>query len=165
MKEYILSIVSVILLTAAVGIVLPEGKTGKFIKGIFAVATLVVILTPLANFQSSVPAFGTDYGEQTEYDETFLEYVYYKECKHHEAVLQEYIKEQGYDSEVFVLYEYPDYDFRITKVAVNLQISGISVGDEHIYITSEIKQAVAKYCNINEDKVLINEISAKTQKQ
>ncbi|PWM70859.1 MAG: hypothetical protein DBX59_09845 [Bacillota bacterium] len=158
MKEYILSIVSVILLTAAVGIILPEGKTGKFIKGIFALATLVVILTPLAKSDAIVPSFDTEYREETACDEDFLDYIYYKESRNYADVIAAYVKEKGYDSEVRVLYKSDDYQFKITKVTVNLKNSGISGGDEHIYIMSEIKQAVAKYCEIGEEKVHINEV-------
>ncbi len=166
MKEYILSIVSVILLTAAVGIILPEGKTGKFIKGIFAVATLVVILTPLTKIGDYIPAFETESGDvEIGYDEEYLDYMYDKKSEVYAAEIESYIQEKGCESDVEIVYDCADYEFHIVKVSTNLYFSGISEEDEHIYIMSEIQKAVAQYCGIEEEKVQINEIFIETEKQ
>ena len=127
MKEYILSIVSVILLTAAVGIILPEGKTGKFIKGIFAVATLVVILTPLTKIGDYIPAFETESGDvEIGYDEEYLDYMYDKKSEVYAAEIESYIQEKGCESDVEIVYDCADYEFHIVKVSTNLYFSGIS---------------------------------------
>lgn len=160
MTEYILSIISVILLTGAAGIVLPEGKTGKFVKSVFAVATLVVILTPLIRWKnSSLPAFDNDYS--IEYDENFLDYIDFKESEYRSGVIEEMLREEGYESLVQLYYERIDNEFKITKVLIFLQNSGISGQDEHIYIPSEIIQAVADHCGVGTDKVVVNETISK----
>ena len=160
MTEYILSIISVILLTGAAGIVLPEGKTGKFVKSVFAVATLVVILTPLIRWKnSSLPAFDNDYS--IEYDENFLDYIDFKESEYRSGVIEKMLREEGYESLVQLYYERIDNEFKITKVLIFLQNSGISGQDEHIYIPSEIIQAVADYCGVGTDKVVVNETISK----
>lgn len=165
MKEYILSIVSVILLTAAVGVILPEGKTGQFVKGIFAVATLVVILTPLANLGAGEPAFDFPESAETAYDEGYLDYIYDKRCASYETALEAYIGEQGCEGEAEVCYGLDDREFFVTKVIINLKISGISDEDEHIYIMSQIQKTAAEYCNVEEDKVQIHEIFTETERK
>ncbi|MFR6056225.1 MAG: hypothetical protein ACLUHK_06545 [Eubacteriales bacterium] len=163
MTEYILSIVSVILLTGAVGIILPEGKTGKFIKSVFAVATLVVILTPLINLKGQeVPAFGGN--DDVVYDEGYFDYIDYEKSESMSDTLEKILKDEGYESLVQVYYERVDNKFKVTKVLIFLQNPGISGQDEHIYIPSEIIQAVASYCGIGEDKVIVNEVSSKAEK-
>lgn len=50
MKEWILSIAGIIFLEVIIEIVLPNGKTNLFIKHIFNVFVLFVIITPIASF-------------------------------------------------------------------------------------------------------------------
>lgn len=161
MTEYILSIISVILLTGAAGIVLPEGKTGKFVKSIFSVATLVVILTPLIRMKdSSAPVFDDDF--VFEYDENYLEFIDYKESEYRSGVIEEMLEENGYETLVQLYYERAENQFKITKVLIFLKNSGISEQDEHIYISSDMIQAVAEYCGVGTDKVIVkNETDSK----
>ena len=78
--------------------------------------------------------------------------------------LEKMLKDEGYESLVQVYYERVDNKFKVTKVLIFLQNPGISGQDEHIYIPSEIIQAVASYCGIGEDKVIVNEVSSKAEK-
>ena len=48
MKTYILSIAGVVLLTAIISIVVPNGKMGKFIQGMGKLLTLTVMIAPFA---------------------------------------------------------------------------------------------------------------------
>lgn len=50
MKAYLLSIAGIILISAVISIVSPNGKMGKFVKGIARLAILVVMVSPLAAF-------------------------------------------------------------------------------------------------------------------
>ena len=47
MSAYLLSIIGIVLLTAILSAVLPDGKTVKFIKGIAKLCCLAVILPPV----------------------------------------------------------------------------------------------------------------------
>ncbi len=48
--EYILTIVAVVFLGVMLDVIAPEGKTNPFIKSMFALFLLFVILTPVVNF-------------------------------------------------------------------------------------------------------------------
>mgnify|MGYP002573828538 FL=1 len=48
-----LSIVGIVVLTLMVDIIIPEGKTGKYIKGVFAMLTVFVIAMPLPKIFNS----------------------------------------------------------------------------------------------------------------
>ena len=47
LSAWVLSIVGIVVLTLMVDIIIPEGKTGKYIKGVFAMLTVFVIAMPL----------------------------------------------------------------------------------------------------------------------
>lgn len=50
LSAWVLSIVGIVVLTLMVDIIIPEGKTGKYIKGVFAMLTVFVIAMPLPKF-------------------------------------------------------------------------------------------------------------------
>ena len=74
MKEWILSIGVVILLTSIVGLILPEGKMGKYIKCFFSFIILLVLLTPLLNKEVIYSDFLINENE-IQLQENYLNYV------------------------------------------------------------------------------------------
>ena len=50
MKVWIISIGAVILMTVISLYIIPEGKLGKHVKGIFSVLIIFVIINPVINF-------------------------------------------------------------------------------------------------------------------
>lgn len=50
MSSYLLSIVGIVLLSGIFSVILPNGKTVKFIKGIAKLCCLAVIIAPILNF-------------------------------------------------------------------------------------------------------------------
>jgi len=165
MKEYILSIISVILLTGVAGIILPDGKMGKFVKSVFALITLVIILNPLVSLMRQFtsgnyePTFGND--AEIKEDVEFIDYIEFTRARLMSEKAEEALKEKGYEGTVEVIYESIDYNFKIKKIKVNLKNKVIDGVDKHINI-EEVKQAVADALAVKKELIVVNEISAKT---
>ena len=53
MKEWILSIGTIIILTTIADLILPDGKIGKYIKCFFSLLVMLVILTPIINYKNN----------------------------------------------------------------------------------------------------------------
>ena len=53
LSAWVLSIVGIVVLTLMVDIIIPEGKTGKYIKGVFAMLTVFEIAMPLPKIFNS----------------------------------------------------------------------------------------------------------------
>lgn len=53
LSAWVLSIVGIVVLTLMVDIIIPEGNTGKYIKGVFAMLTVFVIAMPLPKIFNS----------------------------------------------------------------------------------------------------------------
>ena len=62
MKDWIISIVSVVLITNIVCLILPQGKMGRFVKNIFSILTVLVIIKPLIYLKNG----NFDFGQITE---------------------------------------------------------------------------------------------------
>ena len=68
MKEWIMSITGIIVFGVLLDVVLPHGKTAKYIKGIFAVLVVYVIVSPLPKLVKS----GVKWAES--FDETSFDF-------------------------------------------------------------------------------------------
>ena len=69
MKEWIISITAVILITNIVCLILPQDKIGKYIKGIFSLLTMLVVIKPIIN----VKDFSYNYDKIAKFDEIVLQ--------------------------------------------------------------------------------------------
>ena len=104
MKEYLLSIIGILLLSSLLLSIIPEGKTASVIKGTTKMACLVVILSPIIGYFSSTVKESRN-GEKAgmffqetviEEDESFIQY--YSEMRIHLA-------ESAIEKELFALYQ------------------------------------------------------------
>ncbi len=141
MKEYILMLAGVIILSALVTCISPGGKMGKFVGGMTKLLALAVLVTPL------VQIFKGDLPELT-VSETFEDDAgYFAACSERlsqgdEAEVAAYIeKEYGLDSEIAVTRETVP-PFSRKKIRILLDLQGINGTDERIYIMTRIQEAI-----------------------
>ena len=98
MSAYLLSIIGIVLLTAILSAVLPDGKTVKFIKGIAKLCCLAVILAPVLGFfkeasdgKINFPFFSSETVIET--DGAFIDYCSTKRVENAEEDLEEKMEE------------------------------------------------------------------------
>lgn len=159
MNEYIISIISVIVLTGVAAIILPDGRLGKFVKGIFAILTLVVILSPITAFFSDDIDYNGDIFDEKEMiiNSEFLDYIDFKRKENYQTDLEKMLDKLGYESDVEIYYTSEDYKFKVTKVLINLKNSVMKDEYGHIVISEEIFETVCTYLSIERNSVEIYE--------
>ena len=98
MSAYLLSIIGIVLLTAILSAVLPDGKTVKFIKGIAKLCCLAVILAPVLGFfkeasdgKINFPFFSSETVIET--DGAFIDYCSTKRIENAETELEKKLEE------------------------------------------------------------------------
>ena len=159
MSSWVLSIVGVILLTSVVGIIMPEGKMGLFIKGLLAIISTLVIIQPVINFYSK----GFDIEETlNEYDiglqDDFLYFIQEKRIEEYENHCLDILSDNGIENgKISVEAETSDNRIIIKKVRIDLSDSVINHNEEHINILTSIISEVANYLNIEEELIEIDE--------
>ncbi len=142
MKEYILSVAGIVLLSAVITVILPSGKMGKFIKGAMKLFTLVVLVSPFVkNFDKSA----TLYSEATvPMDGEYLSYCAATLAKADEkAIAQELSQTFSVAAEVEVERR-AETKFPLEKISVKITDFGIIGQDEHIHIMNLIQENVTK---------------------
>ncbi len=141
MKGYILSVAGAVLLAAAVAVICPSGKMGKFVRGMAKLAVFAVMLSPLLSLAGKGELFrpfsaniGSDEG-------------YYRSCadlleKADGEAVAAYLEEEfGVKAEVCTERAARE-GFPLLKISVKITDGGIIGQDGHINRMTRIKEAL-----------------------
>lgn len=155
---WVLQIVGVVILSVLVDIIIPEGQTSKYIKSIFSVVVILVIVSPipkLISMEFSVEEVFKD--EQVEYvDEQFLEF--YKEIQTTQIInnITAMLENSDYKVKSINVETNPNKtDLELQKILIILNKKGINWENGHINITEKVRQIVLSIVNINEESVVV----------
>lgn len=146
MKAYILAVCGAAILSALVMLLLPPGKTGKFIGGILKLFCLLVMLLPLlfffTDFKTSFGASSQEEGMQP--DGAFIESVFSRRAEQEEESLEALLKKEfSVEAEAQIGWKSVEYAFTVTDVLVSVKDFGIYENGEHILITEQIAGRVS----------------------
>ena len=167
LNSYVLSIVGVVFLGVLVDVIMPDGEMNKYVKGVFSMLALFVIMSPVQKL------FNKDFSlENMFYDNTsiavdsdFLEATTKQMKKQCESVLIARLKDAGFDGvDVEILAEMSNYEFQIKKVIIDISKMVIIDDGEHINKYAEIKAVVLENFDVEESDVIINEWTKKWNK-
>lgn len=146
MKEWLLSVCAVTIVTSLSVFILPEGKIGNYIKSIFAFITVLVIISPVVKLKDVSFSFdnykNTEIGVQTGY----LEYFNQKLNEGNKEVCKKIILESGLEYEdVNINYVVDDSnEYSIKNVKIILSNSVIKEDGSHINIIEDIKNKLSQ---------------------
>lgn len=154
MKEWILKICVVAFIATLLTMILPQGKMGKYIKGVFSVIVMLVVLQPLIGIDLENVAFDFN-GLKAEpaYQQNYLDFINEKRIEYLEkrcnAIIDSLDVRGG--SVVLNYSEDENRQIAITKVSINLEDAVIISDDKHIDIIEEIKSALSEYLSVNKE--------------
>ena len=160
MKDWIISITTVILLTSIICLILPQGKMGKYIKSIFSLLTMLVIIKPIINIKESDFYYEQIVGaDNFVLQDNFIEYINNKRIDVYKQNCLKIINDIGIKNpEIDINYVIEDnQNIKISFVKINLQNSVIISDKQHIDIKEEMITDIASYLNINKNMVAIYE--------
>jgi len=160
MSSYILSVCGAVIISALVSIIMPEGKTGKFINGIVKIACVLIMVSPIISWVYKLKGEKSQSVNniKVDIDDDFLNYFNNVKAEELEKDIKKIIENQ-YDIEVFVEIDWQisNYAFTLKKVLINIKNFGIYKKDEHIIIIEQIQTIVSDKLKIDKDVVVINE--------
>ena len=147
MKEYILAVCGAVVIAALISLLLPSGKTGRFIGGILKLFCLLVMLVPLfrmfGNFvlpdaEKPAAAYGPD--------EEFVRYVCEQQAQARAEEVEKAVEEKfSVDVSVEVEWEYAEYSCNVTEISVKIEDFGIYGNEGHIYVIQQIDSYVSSF--------------------
>lgn len=157
MKIWVLSIIVVVFSLSVISLLLPTGKLGKFIKTIFSLVLIFVVIKPivgLREFDYNIKDIFVE--NEVVIQDSYLEYVTNKKIIVYKNNCIQIMEKNGvYGGYVDLKYEI-DNDCKILYkiVSLNLKNAVIKSDKEHIVIIETVKREIKSYLGLNEDFVV-----------
>ena len=160
MSSWVVSIVGIVLLGLVADVVLPQGQTNKYIKSIFSIVTIFVIVSPLPKlFDNFANTDEIVYSQESVFvDYSFVDSIKELKTQEKESFLLDLFEQNDiYDAKVQI-YAKSDSDiFVVDFVSINIKNAVIQNKDKNINIKEKLKQIVVDYLGVSDDKVIFYE--------
>lgn len=156
---WLLSIAGVSVLSVLVDVILPNGQTNKYIKGIFAFCMILVILSPIPKLLKKDFEFDKIIiTEDITIDEEFIYQRNRDKLNLLKSQIESELDEAGLEG-IFVSVNGDIFDkqMKIENVFVDLSLLVITDKTKHIDIEKTVKDAVRKFVTIEEEKIILND--------
>lgn len=155
---YIMSVVGAVCLSSLSDIILPDGETKKYVKGIIALIVFAIMISPipkLVNQDFKLSDFITDdseYSSASAYRIAEIEDVYLEK----EAFAVKILEENGFPNTIVTILLRYDNNLPVAdKAIVVLCGTFISKKDENIDIISETKRLTSTATGIDVDDIIV----------
>lgn len=159
MTSYISSILGAVILGIVIEVALPNGQTRKYIKGMYSIFVVFILLTPVANLVNK----DFDLNELIDttavsVNEDYIEYITKARAEQMATYLEQKLDSEGMKNiSIEVVYKETDLDISIEKIIVNIQNLVIDRKDKHINKYNVIKECILNSVKIEEGAISFNE--------
>lgn len=152
---WIMSVVGVITLGVLLDIMIPPGQTNKYLKGIFALVTLYVLIAPLPQLIDKGFSAETlfDFSAEIELDEDYLS-AFSTSTDSRARRCEKNLAQNGIDGSVTIVEKVND-SAQIDYVNVVLSVGDKAGGGEHIDIANKAKSIIASTLEVSEEEVRV----------
>ena len=138
-----------------IAIILPEGRLAKFVKPFVSLVVVLIIVSPIVNFDGINEDFIIASENSVETDADFLNYIARSKIDLYTENCIKIAKKNGISgSTAHIKYTVNENTaLKIDGVTINLQNAVISSDSEHIVILQTLKKEISEYLNLRETEV------------
>lgn len=161
-----LSVLGISILGVLIDIILPEGNMQKYIKSIFSIFIIFVIVSPIVNFDINNIKFNNIFYNQSsvQLDQSYIQNFNIKYKQSLEKTCENYLEEKGFSGvKVEIEINLENNYLEIKKVELNLKNLVINSNSAHINKYTEMKTHIKNLLNIEDEKVVFDEWSKKKE--
>ena len=157
MKAYIISILGITLCGVLIDIVLPAGSTSKYIKSIYSIFVVAVILNPLITFFAKTKNINLDYNN-FETSQTLIDYINTQKIKSVETTIIEDLKQKGVSNiEVKINYDWQNNQLIYKSCLIDLKNMVYQPTDKHTNKYELITEVVQQHTNLSNEVIIFDE--------
>ena len=157
MRTYVLAISGIIAAGSLLSLMLPEGQTKKYVKGILSLIILYVVISPLPKLFASdfdiENVIGADYTEYSS-DEDFLDGISANSFKTREKLLADYLSATGVKATVRFVGKTGN-EKEIDYVNVILAREAFTADKSNSIDIGALKSEISKFSGVPEDKLRV----------
>lgn len=154
MKGYILSILGIVILGIFIDIILPSGSVNKYIKSLYSIFVIAVILNPLLTFFSQHKDFKLQYVDY-ETNTKLLNYIYNQRVNALEKEIILECSSNGFDKiDINLNYIVENNQIVYSSCQINLKNLVIHTDKQHINKYEFINEVVRNKTNLTNEEII-----------
>ncbi len=154
-SSWVLSLVGVVIITAIVEIILPESNIGKYVKGILALFTIFIMISPVTSVNIGDLFNSEEY--EALIDDDFLTGVNVERVNFYKTQIIEKLNKNGIDEVVINIdWETNNGILKINNVFVNLCDMVINNNDKNIDIYNNIKKIIISVVDVKVEDIIFD---------
>lgn len=157
MAGYILSILGIVVAGVFIDIIIPSGTISKYIKSIYAIFVLAVIITPIIKFFNNNQGFNLQYQEY-EINQNLINYIQTNKIATIENDITLELENEGlFNIDIIINYSIDNNELSINSCTINLENLVISSDNQHINKYEIIKEIVHEYTKLTDEEIIFYE--------
>lgn len=157
MAGYILSILGIVVAGVFIDIIIPSGTISKYIKSIYAIFVLAVIISPIIKFFNNNQGFNLQYQEY-EINQNLINYIQTNKIATIENDITLELENEGlFNIDIIINYSIDNNELSINSCTINLENLVISSDNQHINKYEIIKEIVREYTNLTDEEMIFYE--------
>ena len=157
MAGYILSILGIVIAGVFIDIIIPSGTISKYIKSIYAIFVLAVIITPIIKFFNNNQGFNLQYQEY-EINQNLINYIQTNKIATIENDITLELENEGlFNIDIIINYSIDNNELSINSCTINLENLVISSDKQHINKYEIIKEIVREHTDLTDEEMIFYE--------
>lgn len=157
MTGYILSILGIVVAGMLIDIIMPTGSINKYIKGIYSIFVVAVLVSPIVKLLNKTQNLTVSYKEYVT-DVDLLNYIYKMRVKSLETNLETILNEEGFSNvDIILEFSIENDELKYNSCKVSLKNLVISADKQHINKYEFIKTTIKKNTNLADERIIIDE--------
>lgn len=157
MKGYILSILGIVIAGILIDVIVPSGSVNKYVKSIYSIFVVAVILNPLITLISKSKNLSLNYVDY-ELDKELISYIYTERTVKLEEDIENYLAKEGFANiDIVFNFSIEKNELIYNSCEVNLKNLVIASDKQHINKYEYIMEVVQSYTNLTDEEIIINE--------
>ena len=157
MSGYILTILGIVLAGILIDIIVPTGKINKYIKSIFAIFVVAVILMPVVKFIAKSDEITINYTDY-EIEQNLMDYIFSSRVNAYENEIIEVLENNGLSNiDIKINYSINSNELSLNSCEVNLKNMTSSNIDSHNNRYEFIAETIKEITNLTDEVIIFYE--------
>lgn len=157
MSGYILTILGIVLAGILIDIIVPTGKINKYIKSIFAIFVVAVILMPVVKFIAKSDEITINYTDY-EIEQNLMDYIFSSRVTAYENEIIEVLENNGLSNiDIKINYSINSNELSLNSCEVNLKNMTSSNIDSHNNRYEFIAETIKEITNLTDEVIIFYE--------
>lgn len=157
MSGYILTILGIVLAGILIDIIVPTGKINKYIKSIFAIFVVAVILMPIVKFIAKSDEITINYTDY-EIEQNLMDYIFSSRVTAYENEIIEVLENNGLSNiDIKINYSINSNELSLNSCEVNLKNMTSSNIEMHNNRYEFIAETIKEITNLTDEVIIFYE--------